>query len=124
MKTGWILTPIISEARANEPVAKKPSLIENFMPFVFIIGIVYFLFIRPSQKTRRKQAGFTQDLKNGEEVLTAGGLLGKIDGLTEQYVTLTLSEDTKIRVLRSHISSYSKEQADKKAALIAQKPKS
>lgn len=84
---------------------KKPSMIEQFMPFVFILLILYFLFIRPAQKKAKKHAEFTSNLKRGQSVLTSGGLLGKIDGLTEQYVILELAESVKVRVLRSHISS-------------------
>ena len=86
---------------------QKPSLIEQFMPFVFILFIVYFLFIRPQQKRAQKHTEFTRNLKVGDSVLTSGGVLGKVDGLTEQYIILNIADNTKIRVLRSHISSFS-----------------
>lgn len=104
-------TLIISEARANEPVAKKPSFFEQLVPFIFIIAIIYFLFIRPHQRNQKKQMEFTQTLKVGDEVLTSSGILGKIHGLTEKYVILEVSEQTKIRVLRSHIASYAQTSA-------------
>ena len=89
---------------------KKPSMIEQFMPFIFILLILYFLFIRPAQKRAKKHVEFTTSLKRGQSVLTSGGLLGKIDGLTEQYVILEVSEGVNVRVLRSHISSLSEAQ--------------
>ena len=76
-----------AEEKPVKPVSsvQKPSLIEQFMPFVFLLGIIYFLFIRPNQK-RIKRHQELRKLKKGDEVLTSGGLLGKIDGLTEKYI--------------------------------------
>ncbi len=106
----------LSASRTTAPAgppqeeSQRPSVIEQFMPFVFIILILYFLFIRPAQKKAKKHAEFTSNLKRGQSVLTSGGLLGKIDGLTEQYVILEVSEGVNVRVLRSHISSFSETQ--------------
>lgn len=110
MKTDLLFTSIIQQAQASDKVAKKPTIIEQFMPFVFIIVIVYFLLIRPNQKRVKKHKEFTQTLKRGDGVLTTGGILGKIDGLADKHVILEISSAAKIRVLRSHISSYSEEQ--------------
>jgi len=101
---------------------QKPSMIEQFMPFIFILLILYFLFIRPAQKKAKKHVEFTTSLKRGQSVLTSGGLLGKIDGLTEQYVVLEVSEGVKMRVLRSHISSLS--EAQNKPAQKSSRPSS
>ena len=99
-----------SPPKEGQGPQKKPSVIEQFMPFVFIMLVLYFLFIRPAQKKAKKHVEFTTQLKRGQSVLTSGGFLGKIDGLTEQYIILEVSEGVKIRVLRSHISSLSETQ--------------
>ena len=52
---------------------------------------------------------FVKNLKKGDSVLTTGGLLGSIDGLTEKYVILNVSEGVNVRVLRSNISSFSEQ---------------
>ncbi|MDE0152193.1 MAG: preprotein translocase subunit YajC [Bdellovibrionales bacterium] len=100
----------------KEAPQQKPSIIEQFMPFIFIMLILYFLFIRPAQKRARKHMEFTTGLKRGQSVLTSGGLLGTIDGLTEQYVILEVSEGVKIRVLRSHISSSETQQKEQESS--------
>ena len=87
--------------------ARKPSVLEQFMPIVFILLIAYFLLIRPAQKRNQRHVEFTKNLKKGDSVLTSGGILGKIEGLTDQYVILEVSEKVKIRVLRQNISSFS-----------------
>lgn len=94
---------------APAPSVKKPSFVEQFMPFVFLLGIVYFLFIRPHKKRMKKHQEFTKNLKKGDEVLTSGGLLGKIDGVTEKYIILEVAEKVRVRVLRQNISSSLKE---------------
>ena len=98
-----------SQAEAPKPQAAKPSVIEQFMPFVFILAIIYFLFIRPSQKRMRLHSEFVKNLKKGDEVLTNGGLLGTIEGLTDKYITLDLGDRTLVRVLRSHVSAFSED---------------
>ena len=96
-----------TKAVSKEPSqSSKPSMIEQFMPFVFVLAIIYFLFIRPQQKRMKKQAEFTKNLKKGDEILTSGGLLGKIEGLTDQYIILEIAEKVRVRVLRQHISSF------------------
>ncbi len=115
-------TMAVSNSSSKEAPQQKPSVIEQFMPFVFIMLILYFLFIRPAQKKAKKHVEFTTHLKRGQSVLTSGGLLGKIDGLTEQYIILEVSEGVKIRVLRSHISSLSETQKKTSQEPASQSP--
>ncbi len=100
-------TTEVGQSKAPSGSPRKPSLIEQFMPFVFLLVIIYFLFIRPNQKRIKSHQEFTKNLKKGDEVLTSGGVLGKIDGLTEKYVILEIAEKVRIRVLRQNISSFS-----------------
>ena len=85
--------------------AAKPSMIEQFMPFIFIFVIFYFFLIRPQQRKAKVHQDFVTNLKRGDSVLTTGGLLGTIDGLTEQFVTLQVSTGVKLKVLRAQIAS-------------------
>ncbi len=73
-------------------------------PLLIMFGIFYFLLIRPQQKKQREHQDWLKSLKKGEEVVTTGGLVGKISGLTDQYVTLELQEKVRVKVLRTHIS--------------------
>ena len=100
---------------------KKPSMIEQFMPFVFLLLLLYFLFIRPNQKRIKKHQEFTNTLKVGDSVLTSGGILGTVDGLTDQYVILEIANKIKIRILRSHISSSSADQQTSKTSATPSK---
>lgn len=86
-------------------VAKQPGTLEMFLPFVVIFAIFYFLIIRPQVKKQKDHQKFVTELKKGDEVLTNGGILGTIEGLTDQFITLEISEGVRIRILRSQIST-------------------
>lgn len=72
---------------------------------VVIFAIFYFLLIRPQQKKQKELRDMIQNLKHGDMVVTAGGLHGKITGLTDGVVTLEVSDKVRVKVSRSHISS-------------------
>jgi preprotein translocase subunit YajC len=72
-------------------------------PMLLIFGIFYFLMIRPQQKKQRDQDDWQKRVAPGDEVVTTGGLIGKVGNATEDTVTLEFG-NTKIRVLRSHIT--------------------
>lgn len=85
--------------------AGAPSTLMNMVPIAVMFAIVYILMIRPQMKRQKDHASFVANLKRGEEVLTTGGILGRIEGLTELYVTLEIAPSVRIRVLRSQIAS-------------------
>jgi len=96
-------------AWAQDSAGKNPSGFEQFFPFLIIILIFYFLIIRPQSKKMKKHQQFLKDLKRGQRVLTSGGILGTIEGLTDQYVTLEVAKGVKIRILKAQISSLADE---------------
>ncbi|MGE0527624.1 MAG: preprotein translocase subunit YajC [Bdellovibrionales bacterium] len=100
-------------AQAAGPAA-GPSLIEQLFPFLFIILIFFFLVWRPQQRRAQEQKKFREGLKRGDSVLTSGGILGTIEGLTDSVVTLQIANGVKIKVLRSAISASTNEELEKK----------
>jgi preprotein translocase subunit YajC len=82
-----------------------PSNLEMLLPFIAIFVIFYFLIIRPQGKKMKQHDKFVGGLKRGDEVVTTGGILGTIDGLTDQVVTLEISPGAKIKVLKKQIAS-------------------
>jgi preprotein translocase subunit YajC len=75
-----------------------------FVPMIMIFVVFYFMLIRPQQKKQRELQNWLKQLKKGDEVVTTGGLIGKISGLSDSTVTLELQEKVRVKVLRSHIS--------------------
>lgn len=75
----------------------------GFLPIVLLIVVFYFLLIRPQQKKAKEQKQFLENLKKGDEVVTSGGIYGKITGITDNTVTLEIAEKIRIKVLKSAI---------------------
>lgn len=84
---------------------KGPGAFEQLIPFVFIFVIFYFLLIRPQQKRAKTHQDFLSKLKRGDSVLTSGGILGTIEGLTDQFATLEIANGVRIRIVRAQIAS-------------------
>jgi preprotein translocase subunit YajC len=78
----------------------------QFLPMIFIFVIFYFLLIAPMRKKQRKTQEMLATLEKGQEVITTGGIFGRIKAFDEQNsaVVLEISDNTKIRVLRSAIA--------------------
>jgi preprotein translocase subunit YajC len=72
-----------------------------------IFAIFYFLMIRPQQKRQKQTREMLGSLKKGDTVITGGGLIGRVTGLSDSVVTLEVAEKIRVRVLRSSISSVS-----------------
>lgn len=98
--TGFVNT--LGDAAAAAPGGAGSLL--QFAPFVLIFVVFYFLLIRPQQKKQKELQAMLQALKKGDEVVTTGGVIGKITGLTDQTVTLEVQEKVRMKVLRSHIT--------------------
>jgi len=72
---------------------------------VAIFAIFYFLLIRPQQKKQKSIREMLDKLSHGDMVITAGGLHGKVTGLTDNIVTLEISDKVRVKVSRNHISA-------------------
>ena len=75
-----------------------------FLLFGFMI-LIYFLMIRPENKRRKTHQEMLASLDLGNEVVTAGGILGKVSKISDQYIELSISDNTKIKVQKTSIST-------------------
>ncbi len=80
------------------------SPIMSFLPMIAIIGIFYFLVLRPQSKKAKEHQKMLSELKKGDDVSTQGGIIGKITGIKDNEVTLQVQEGVRIRFLRSAIT--------------------
>lgn len=83
----------------------QPEIISQLMVFGGIFLIFYFLFIRPQNKKLKEHKEMTESLKKGDEIVTNGGVLGKITGLHENFVSIEIAKDTQMRIQRQSIST-------------------
>lgn len=93
----------------------QPSPWLQLIPFLLVFGIFYFLIIRPQSKKLRAHDQFLAGLKRGDAVVTNGGLLGTIDGLNENVVTLEISDGVKVKIMRRQIAASQAAALDKKS---------
>lgn len=97
-------TYVSAQTAAAPPAGQQPSLIEAVFPFIIMFVILYFMLLRPQMKKQKEQQSFVTSLKRGDEIITQSGILGKIEGLTEQFVTLEIADGVRIKMLRSQIA--------------------
>ena len=81
------------------------SMWMQLLPFVLIFVIMYFLVIRPQQKKGKEHQEMLSKLKKNDEVMTSGGIYGKVVALADNVVTLEVAPNVRIRVHRPQISA-------------------
>ena len=78
-----------------------------FVPIILITGIFYFLLIRPQQKQKKQLEKMVKAIEKGDNVVTSGGLHGKVTGVTDDVLTLDIGgvkgERVKVKVARARI---------------------
>jgi preprotein translocase subunit YajC len=76
----------------------------GFVPILLIFAIMYFLMIRPQQKKMKEHKTMVEALRRGDQVLTAGGMIGKVVKVNEAEVEVELAPNVKVRVIKNTIA--------------------
>ena len=90
---------------AGEGGGSTTNQFAAFVPLILMVGIFYFLLIRPQQKKQKDHRTMLSNLQKGDVVVTQGGLQGKITGITESVVTLEIAEKVRVKVQRGYIAA-------------------
>ena len=93
---------IISPAYAQAASGGDAGFI-SFLPIVLMFVLLYFLMIRPQMKRAKETKAMIEALQKGDEVITAGGIVGRISKLTDQYVSLEIAPNTEISVQKAAV---------------------
>ena len=94
----------ISSAWAQDAATSAPSMLEGLLPIVLIFVVFYFLLIRPQQKRAKEHRNMVEALGVGEEVMTSGGILGKIIAVDDQWLRVEVAKGVEVSVARSTVS--------------------
>jgi preprotein translocase subunit YajC len=94
----------ISPAYAQASGSTPGGDIMTFLPMIAIVVVFYFLLIRPQQKRAKETKTMLEALQKGDEVATAGGVLGRIAKLNEQYAVIEIAPNVEVNVQRQAIS--------------------
>ncbi len=96
---------LIENAWAQGAPAGQPSAFVQLLPLIVLFAVFYFLIIRPQMKRQKEHRKMVQELGKGDEVVTNGGVLGRIVGLDDQFITLKVAAGTEIKVQRHAIGA-------------------
>ena len=103
-----MITMLFAAGVPGAPAAggDAPSMIATFLPLVVIFVLFYFMFIMPQRKEQKKTQEMLSTLKEGDKVVTAGGVVGIITKITdkEDQIQITSGEGTRLNVLRPYIT--------------------
>lgn len=99
---------MIRAAWAQAAPGAAPSALMNFLPLVLIFVVFYFLLIRPQQQKAKDHRSMLANLKRNDEVITSGGLYGKVVAISDKVITLEIAPNVRVRVDRPQIASLAK----------------
>jgi preprotein translocase subunit YajC len=91
-------------AQAAGGAAAPSNPLITFLPFIILFGVFYFIVFRPQMKRAKEQRAMMTALSKGDEVLTNGGLLGRITDIAEQFVALEVAPDVVVKVQKQAVS--------------------
>lgn len=95
---------MISSAFAQAPAqASTGDTMLGLLPIVLMFVLLYFMMIRPQMKRQKEHRAMIDAIKTGDEVVSAGGILGRITKVTDSYVTIEIADNTQVVVQRAAV---------------------
>jgi len=88
------------------PPALASSPLLQLLPFVFVIAIFYFLVMLPMKRRQKKVDEFLSALKNGDRVVTSGGIMGEVTRVSEDGIQLGIAPSVRITIVRTAVVGY------------------
>ena len=95
---------LISDAHAQAAPAGGGDPIQFIIMIGVFFAIMYFMIIRPQSKRAKEHKALVDGLGKGDEVVTNGGLLGKVTGLDDNFLTITVAKDVEVQIQRQAVS--------------------
>ena len=95
---------LISSAHAQAPAGGLgDGGFMGLLPIILMFVLLYFLMIRPQMKRAKEQKSMTDALQKGDEVIAAGGLVGKITKLSDAYISLEIAPNTEVQMQKASV---------------------
>lgn len=115
---------IFTPAYAQSAGSGGGDIISMLLPFVMIFVIMYFLIIRPQQRRMKEHQEMLAQIKRGDEVVTAGGLMAKVVRVKEgdEEIEAEIAEGVKVRIVKSTISTVASKTAPATGPATPPKP--
>ncbi|MBY9067746.1 preprotein translocase subunit YajC [Hyphomonas sp. WL0036] len=101
---GLIAAALAMPAAAQAaPAGAGPNVLTQILFFLPLILIFYFLLIRPQQQRQKKHTEMVNNIKRGDTVITSGGLIGKVNKVSDNEVSLDIAENVRVRIIKSMV---------------------
>jgi preprotein translocase subunit YajC len=100
-----LLDLVIPAAHAQAAGTPAGGSALGFLPILIVVGVMYFLMIRPQMKRAKEHKGMLDKLARGDEVLAAGGLAGTVTDIGENFVTIEIADGVRVRVQKAAIGN-------------------
>jgi len=100
-----ILTLFTAPIAVAQEAAGGASLAAQILPLIFIGVVFYFLLIRPANQRQKKHREMIEAVKKGDEVITAGGVIGKVTKVTDADVTVEIADGVRVKAVKSMLAS-------------------
>lgn len=111
-----ILWTLIQMAPRPAEGGPPPSPFASLVPLLLIFAIFYFMLLRPQQKRARQMKEMIESLKVGDEILTTGGIFGRITRVGEKRLTIEIADKVKVQISKDHIARKEADSGDAPAA--------
>lgn len=95
----------ISNAYAQAAAAPADAGLMSFVPIILMFVLLYFLMIRPQMKRQKEHKAMVEALGKGDEVITAGGMVGRITKVGDAYVNVEVADGTEIVLQKSAVAT-------------------
>ena len=95
----------ISNAYAQAAGAAPESSLMSFLPIILMFVVLYFVMIRPQMKRQKEQKSMLDALAKGDEVITAGGIAGKVTKVSDAFVSVEVSNGVDIQIQKSAVTT-------------------
>jgi preprotein translocase subunit YajC len=92
-------------SNAHAAPAQAGGDLFSFLPIVVIFALFYFMLIRPQMKTAKLQKAMIDALKAGDEVATAGGVIGKVTKVSDHYISIEIATNTVVHVQKHTVQT-------------------
>ncbi|MEZ5479749.1 MAG: preprotein translocase subunit YajC [Thiolinea sp.] len=95
----------ISDAWAQDAAAPAGGGLEMILMMVVFFAIMYFMIIRPQQKRAKEHKAMLESLGKGDEIVTGGGLLGKISNITDNFIEIEVADNIRVKVQKQAVAT-------------------
>ena len=105
-----------TSAYAQSATTGGGDFVQLLLPLVVVFAIIYFMIIRPQQKRQREHRMMLDALRRGDEVVTQGGLIGKIVKVHDEHIDIDIADNTRVSVIKTMIVTIRNSASNTKGA--------